>query len=44
MWHAFIEARESRLARDIGVSNFEVDTIDKLTSATDSAPVVNQIE
>ncbi len=29
MWGAFIEARESGLARDIGVSNFGVDMIDE---------------
>lgn len=44
LWRAFIEARESGLARDIGVSNFEVDMIDELTSATGTAPTVNQIE
>lgn len=44
MWRAFIEARESGLARDIGVSNFEVEMIDELTSATGIAPAVNQIE
>jgi diketogulonate reductase-like aldo/keto reductase len=44
IWRAFIEARESGLARDVGVSNFGVDLIDEVTSATGSAPVVNQIE
>jgi diketogulonate reductase-like aldo/keto reductase len=44
VWRAFIEARESRLARDIGVSNFGVEMIDELTSTTGSAPVVNQVE
>jgi diketogulonate reductase-like aldo/keto reductase len=44
MWRAFIEARESGLARDIGVSNFGVELIDEITSATGSAPAVNQIE
>jgi 2,5-diketo-D-gluconate reductase A len=43
-WGAFIEARESGLARDIGVSNFEIDMVDELTSATGSAPAVNQVE
>jgi 2,5-diketo-D-gluconate reductase A len=44
MWRAFVEARESGLARDIGVSNFGVEQIDGLTAATGSQPVVNQIE
>jgi len=44
MWKAFIEARESGLARDIGVSNFGVEPIDELTSATGRSPVVNQIK
>ncbi len=44
LWRAFIEARKSGLARDIGVSNFGVDMIDELTTATGSAPAVNQIE
>jgi 2,5-diketo-D-gluconate reductase A len=44
MWDAFVQARESGLARDIGVSNFGIDMIDDVTSATSRAPVVNQIE
>jgi 2,5-diketo-D-gluconate reductase A len=44
LWRAFVEARESGLARDIGVSNFDADLIDELTSATGTAPAVNQIE
>ncbi|MGI8701618.1 MAG: aldo/keto reductase [Nocardioidaceae bacterium] len=44
LWRAFIEARDSGLARNIGVSNFGVETIDALTAATGSTPVVNQIE
>ncbi|MGH3331269.1 MAG: aldo/keto reductase, partial [Nocardioidaceae bacterium] len=39
MWRAFIEAREAGLARDIGVSNFGIDMVDDLTSATGVAPV-----
>jgi 2,5-diketo-D-gluconate reductase A len=35
---------EQGLARDIGVSNFDVAMIDELTSATGVAPEVNQIE
>jgi diketogulonate reductase-like aldo/keto reductase len=44
IWRAFVAARESGLARDIGVSNFDVTTIDDLESATGTAPAVNQIE
>jgi 2,5-diketo-D-gluconate reductase A len=44
LWHAFVEARESGLARDIGVSNFDVDLIDELASDTGAQPAVNQVE
>ncbi len=44
VWRAFVEARESGLVRDIGVSNIGVEQIDTLTSDTGSAPAVNQIE
>lgn len=44
MWRAFVEAREQGLARHIGVSNFEVAMVDRLTSATEVQPAVNQIE
>ena len=44
MWRAFIEARESGLAREIGVSNFETSEIDEVTKATGVPPAVNQIE
>jgi len=43
MWRAFLEAREAGLAKNIGVSNFGVEMIDELTSATGTTPVVNQI-
>jgi diketogulonate reductase-like aldo/keto reductase len=44
MWRAFVQARELGLTRDIGVSNFGVDLIDEVTSATGVSPAVNQIE
>jgi diketogulonate reductase-like aldo/keto reductase len=44
IWRAFVEARESGLARDIGVSNFEVSLVDEVSGATGVAPAVNQIE
>jgi 2,5-diketo-D-gluconate reductase A len=44
MWRAFAEARESGLARSVGVSNFDVSLIDEVTQAVGTAPAVNQIE
>ncbi|QNN52776.1 aldo/keto reductase [Nocardioides mesophilus] len=44
MWRAFVEARDAGLAREIGVSNFDVSLIDDVTKATGAAPAVNQIE
>jgi len=44
MWRAFVEARDSGLARTIGVSNFGVDLVDRLASATGVTPAVNQVE
>jgi diketogulonate reductase-like aldo/keto reductase len=44
MWRAFVEAQESGMARDIGVSNFGIEQIDELTAATGIQPAVNQIE
>jgi diketogulonate reductase-like aldo/keto reductase len=44
IWRAFVEARDAGLARDIGVSNFDVALLDEVTGATDVVPAVNQIE
>ena len=44
MWRAFVEAREAGLAREIGVSNFDVALLDEVTNATGVTPAVNQIE
>jgi len=44
MWLAFVEAQESGLAREIGVSNFDIALIDRITEAARVAPAVNQIE
>lgn len=44
MWDAFVEARESGLARDIGVSNFDAQLLDEVTASSGVAPAVNQIE
>jgi 2,5-diketo-D-gluconate reductase A len=40
----FVEARESGLVRDIGVSNFDGALLDEVTKATGVTPAVNQIE
>jgi 2,5-diketo-D-gluconate reductase A len=44
LWRSFVEAREQGLARDIGVSNFDVGMLDEITSDTGVTPAVNQIE
>ena len=43
MWRAFISARQSGLARDVGVSNFDLEMLDELVAATGDQPMVNQI-
>jgi diketogulonate reductase-like aldo/keto reductase len=44
LWRAFVEARETGLAREIGVSNFDVPLLDEVTEATGVRPAVNQVE
>src|SRR3954449_3639857 len=44
IWRSFVEARDSGLARDIGVSNFDAPLLDAVSSATNVMPAVNQIE
>jgi diketogulonate reductase-like aldo/keto reductase len=44
IWRALVDIRQSGLVREIGVSNFDVDLVDEVTSATGVAPAVNQIE
>lgn len=43
-WEAFIQAKEEGKTRSIGVSNYSIDQIDELISATGVAPAVNQIK
>ena len=43
-WRALIRAKEEGLTRSIGVSNFEVEHLDRLIGETGIAPVLNQIE
>ncbi len=42
MWADFVEAQDRGLARDIGVSNFSLEQIDEVESATGVRPAVNQ--
>ena len=44
LWRALVQARESGLAREIGVSNFDARLIDLVAGATGVTPAVNQIE
>jgi 2,5-diketo-D-gluconate reductase A len=44
LWQGLIRARDTGLARDIGVSNYTTDQIDALIDATGEVPAVNQIE
>jgi 2,5-diketo-D-gluconate reductase A len=43
-WKTLEELRESGRARSIGVSNFQVDHLQRLAAASDVVPAVNQIE
>jgi 2,5-diketo-D-gluconate reductase A len=44
MWEAFVQAQADGLARDIGVSNFSLAQVDRVTEATGVRPAVNQVE
>jgi 2,5-diketo-D-gluconate reductase A len=43
-WETFIELRDSGRARSIGVSNFNVEHLERIIDATGVVPAVNQIE
>ena len=43
-WKALTELRDSGRARSIGVSNFEIDHLERILDATGVAPAVNQVE
>jgi 2,5-diketo-D-gluconate reductase A len=43
-WRALIELRQAGLTRSIGVSNFNVDQLERLIGETGVVPAVNQIE
>jgi 2,5-diketo-D-gluconate reductase A len=44
LWRVLLEAKQTGKARDVGVSNYSLDQIDRLTSTTGEQPAVNQIE
>lgn len=44
LWQGLLEAREEGLARDIGVSNYSIDQIERLIDDTGEVPAVQQIE
>jgi diketogulonate reductase-like aldo/keto reductase len=44
LWQVLLEAHEKGAVRDVGVSNYSLDQIDRLTDATGEPPAVNQIE
>jgi 2,5-diketo-D-gluconate reductase A len=44
LWEGLLRARDAGLARDIGVSNYSIDQIERLVEATGERPAVNQIE
>ena len=44
LWQVLLEAQRAGRVRDVGVSNYSLDQIDRLTDATGRQPAVNQIE
>jgi diketogulonate reductase-like aldo/keto reductase len=42
-WREFRAVRDAGLARAVGVSNYRLDQLDRLTEATGEAPAVNQV-
>lgn len=43
LWRAFVAARDEGLVRDIGVSNYSLEQVDRLTEAVGVQPAVNQV-
>jgi 2,5-diketo-D-gluconate reductase A len=43
-WEALVELREQGAARSIGVSNFQIDHLERIIDATGVVPAVNQVE
>lgn len=44
LWEGLIRAREDGVARDIGVSNYSIELMERLVAETGEVPAVNQIE
>jgi 2,5-diketo-D-gluconate reductase A len=44
LWQVFLEAHDAGRVRDVGVSNYSLDQLDRLVDATGRQPAVNQIE
>src|SRR5436309_6543589 len=43
-WETLIELRDQARTRSIGVSNFQIDHLERIIDATDVVPVLNQVE
>jgi 2,5-diketo-D-gluconate reductase A len=43
-WKTLIELRDEGRTRSIGVSNFQIDHLERIIDATDIVPVLNQVE
>jgi 2,5-diketo-D-gluconate reductase A len=43
-WEALVELKAAGRARSIGVSNFEIEHLERVIDATGAAPAVNQVE
>jgi diketogulonate reductase-like aldo/keto reductase len=44
LWQALLEAQQAGKVRDVGVSNYSLDQLDRLAEASGRQPAVNQIE
>jgi 2,5-diketo-D-gluconate reductase A len=44
LWRVLLEAQQAGKVRDVGVSNYSLAQLDRLTEATGQQPAVNQIE
>jgi 2,5-diketo-D-gluconate reductase A len=44
LWRVLLDAQQAGTVRDVGVSNYSLDQIDRLTEVTGTQPAVNQIE
>ncbi|MFO8153838.1 aldo/keto reductase [Thioalkalivibrio sp.] len=44
LWEGLVRAREDGLVREIGISNYSIEQMDRLTEEAGESPVVNQIE